>query len=312
MENSPVTTSERPTLPPLAFNSVPVLTTELLAQAYEVEPYQIRQNFKNNRDRFIEGKHYFSLAGEALKAFKNCVEIFDSVEIGKHAANLILWTERGCARHAKSLNTDRAWDMFELLEETFFAVVKSGQKQETVTDLPPSDQNIIQSLVKAIGDRYPEDEQRSVYMQVWMRFRNHFRIGSYKQLPPERMADAVAYLANLKINEKKKAIEPRNESHCPARTADDKYEAYIYDVEAFRAETAAKIETLLHRGLNFVDAKKLGAGGIIAFTPILLDWLQRIAGQPNPILRRNEPISRAIDYSPLYLIRHLEKVSLSR
>lgn len=46
------------------------------------------------------------------------------VQIGKRSASLTLWTERGAARHAKMLNSDRAWDVFELLEETFFRIVK--------------------------------------------------------------------------------------------------------------------------------------------------------------------------------------------
>lgn len=110
--------------PPLAYKGTPVLTTEMLAQAYEVTPKQIRQNFANNRDRFIEGKHFFSVSGQELKDFRLCVENFDS-QISTKVRVLILYTNRGCARHAKSLNTDRAWDMYELLEETFFAVVKT-------------------------------------------------------------------------------------------------------------------------------------------------------------------------------------------
>lgn len=116
-----------PSFPPLSYRETPVLTTEMLAQAYGVAPHQIRQNFKNNRERFIEGKHFFLLSGSDLKEFKNCVENFYSVQIGKRTASVTLYTDRGCARHAKSLNTDRAWDMYELLEETFFAVVKTEQ-----------------------------------------------------------------------------------------------------------------------------------------------------------------------------------------
>ena len=116
-----------PSFPPLSYLGTPVLTTEMLAQAYGVAPHQIRQNFKNNRERFIEGKHFFLLSGSDLKEFKNCVENFYSVQIGKRTASVTLYTDRGCARHAKSLNTDRAWDMYELLEETFFAVVKTEQ-----------------------------------------------------------------------------------------------------------------------------------------------------------------------------------------
>ena len=101
-------------------NGERVLTNEQMAQVYECDPHQIRQNFSNNADRFEEGKHFYKLEGEALKAFKNQVEILDSVGIGKRASSLILWTRRGAARHCKMLGTDRAWDMFDSLEEHYF------------------------------------------------------------------------------------------------------------------------------------------------------------------------------------------------
>ena len=123
MSQLSLVSSSAPSFPPLAYKGTPVLTTEMLAQAYEVTPKQIRQNFANNRERFIEGKHYFSLSGEELKGFRLCVENFDS-QISTKVRVLILYTDRGCARHAKSLNTDRAWDMYELLEETFFRVAR--------------------------------------------------------------------------------------------------------------------------------------------------------------------------------------------
>ena len=113
-------------LPQLAYKGIPVVTTETLAQAYEVEAKQIRQNFSNNKERFTEGKHFFSLSGNDLSMFRLCVENIDS-QISPKTRFLTLWTERGAARHAKMLNSDKAWDMYELLEETFFAVVKTEQ-----------------------------------------------------------------------------------------------------------------------------------------------------------------------------------------
>lgn len=86
----------------------------------------------------------------------------------------------------------------------------------------------------------------------------------------------------------------------------DKFEGYLEEVEAFRARTAADIDALLHKGLNLVEVGRLGPGAIIGFTPVLLDWLQKIAGQPSPIINPREPLERAVSYSPLYLIRHLE------
>ena len=89
-------------LPQLAYKGIPVVTTEKLAQAYEVQPHQIRQNFKNNKEHFVESKHFFSLSGNDLREFKNCVENFYSVQIDKRTPSLTLWTERGAARHAKN------------------------------------------------------------------------------------------------------------------------------------------------------------------------------------------------------------------
>ena len=51
-----------------------VLTTRQIAEAYEVKEIQIHQNFKNNRVRFVEGKHYISLTGDELKEVKKHLE----------------------------------------------------------------------------------------------------------------------------------------------------------------------------------------------------------------------------------------------
>ena len=103
---------------PVEYRAVRVLTTEQLAQAYECEPKQIKQNFNNNKEHFEEGKHYFKLDGEDLHDFKNKVENIDLV--GKNAKILYLWTRRGASRHSKMLGTDRAWEMFDALEESYF------------------------------------------------------------------------------------------------------------------------------------------------------------------------------------------------
>ena len=94
-----------------------VLTTEQLAQAYECDAKRISENFNRNADRFEEGKHYFKLEGDVLREFKresaNC-GIATNVNI------LYLWTRRGASRHSKMLGTDRAWEMFDQLEENYF------------------------------------------------------------------------------------------------------------------------------------------------------------------------------------------------
>ncbi|HEN3373622.1 TPA: ORF6N domain-containing protein [Yersinia enterocolitica] len=107
------------TLKPILHNQIPVITTELLAQLYRTEVINIQVNHTRNKGRFVEGKHYFKLEGAELKDFKN--RLTESKSVAKRARALILWTERGAARHAKMLETDQAWEVFEKLEDCYFS-----------------------------------------------------------------------------------------------------------------------------------------------------------------------------------------------
>ena len=116
-------------LVPVEWSSRRVLTTAQLADFYKCAVENIRDNFRKNKDRFVEGKHYFKLEGADLKAFRDYTENFRLVEgdyaetfplVGLRAPSIYLWTERGAARHAKMLSTDKAWDIFEELEDNYF------------------------------------------------------------------------------------------------------------------------------------------------------------------------------------------------
>lgn len=56
-----------------------VLTTEQLAELYVTTANVTKNNFANNKGKFISGKHYFLLEGQALKDFKDQVKDFDLV-----------------------------------------------------------------------------------------------------------------------------------------------------------------------------------------------------------------------------------------
>ncbi|ECC1243985.1 ORF6N domain-containing protein [Salmonella enterica subsp. enterica serovar Poona] len=108
--------------------NIPVITTELLAQLYGTEVIRIQQNHARNTERFIEGKHFFKLVGQELRELKHRLSLSESVKIARNVRSLILWTERGAARHAKMLETDQAWEVFERLEDCYFS-----QKQPATT-----------------------------------------------------------------------------------------------------------------------------------------------------------------------------------
>lgn len=104
----------------ITYQDMRVCTTQQLAQFYESDQENIQKNFERNTDRFEEGKHFIKIKGNELREFKNN-QPADSRLVAKHAAHLILWTERGAARHAKMLETNKAWDVFEQLEDSYFS-----------------------------------------------------------------------------------------------------------------------------------------------------------------------------------------------
>ncbi|NFQ84141.1 ORF6N domain-containing protein [Clostridium sporogenes] len=109
-------------LVPIEFKNERVITTELLAEIYETDINNIQANFKNHKGNFIKGKHYYLLQGEELKEFKNHLNNIQTPIVNKFTSSLYLWTERGANRHCKILDTDKAWEQFDNLEETYFRV----------------------------------------------------------------------------------------------------------------------------------------------------------------------------------------------
>ena len=109
------------TLKPVEYSAQRIVTTEQLAEFYECDRMQIIQNFNNNKTHFVEGKHYFKVEGEDLKILR--IENFD-LQISPMTRTLYLWTKKGAARHCKMLGTEKAWDVFELLEENYFNAKK--------------------------------------------------------------------------------------------------------------------------------------------------------------------------------------------
>ncbi len=104
-------------IPVIEYNNRLVVTTEQLARFYGCEPSNIKKNYNTNTSRFIVGKHFFKLEGDELK---NLRVTFSDLQISSMTRSLMLWTKQGAARHSKMLGTDRAWDMFDLLEENYF------------------------------------------------------------------------------------------------------------------------------------------------------------------------------------------------
>lgn len=113
------------------FNGVLVLTTQQLAEAYDTSTDTITRNFNRNKDRYAEGKHYIALEGDEKNRF---LDQGQNVRGLRNAKTLYLWTEKGAFLHAKSLNTDNAWEVYDRLVDDYF---RQKQKRVDYSQLSP-------------------------------------------------------------------------------------------------------------------------------------------------------------------------------
>lgn len=104
-------------------NGQRVLTTQQLAEAYGTDEKRISENFTRNQKRYVEGKHFILLQGDQLRQFKS---EYANCGIAPNINKLYLWTEKGAWLHAKSLNTDEAWEAYERLVDEYYNVKENA------------------------------------------------------------------------------------------------------------------------------------------------------------------------------------------
>lgn len=167
------------------FKSIPVITTEMMADFYGTESKNIQNNFLRNSKRFIEGRHFFKIIGQELKDFKNQPSLRGLVN--KRVSHLTLWTERGAARHAKMLDTDQAWDIFEQLEDCYF------RRQEILAKTHKSERT---ALHEAHALLVTKTKHLNVN-EAWKLIHQRFNVNHIEDIPYDAIPVAVEYVHHL-------------------------------------------------------------------------------------------------------------------
>lgn len=153
-----------------------ILTTAQLAEAYGTDNRRISENFQRNQERYKEGKHFFALGGDEKREFLNHTQIADG---SKNASVLYLWTEKGAWLHAKSLNTDEAWDAYELLVDDYYTVKETNlvMKPMSTEDMIILQAQSVKELKQRVDQTVErqdrtEDEVRQIRLvvdnEVWL------------------------------------------------------------------------------------------------------------------------------------------------
>ncbi|WP_111860017.1 ORF6N domain-containing protein [Acinetobacter sp. CFCC 10889] len=177
------------------FKSIPVVTNEMLANFYGTDASNIRKNYSNNKARFIEGKHFFKIVGQELKDFMTSLKTVTSdllvnnvhAQISSKTRVLTLWTERGAARHAKMLDTDQAWDIFEQLEDCYF------HRQEILAKTHKSERT-------ALHDAHTMLVAKTKHLSssdAWKLIHQRFNVDDIALIPYDAIPVAVEYVHHL-------------------------------------------------------------------------------------------------------------------
>ena len=179
-------------LPAIIFQNQPVVTTNTLASLYGVSAKSLRDNHRNNTDRFLIGKHFFRLEGAELKAFRHSTENFGAVKLANNVRCLTLWTARGSARHAKMLSTNTAWDVYEKMEDAYFCRTPAPNPQQPLLDAPSSveERRPLNALIHAWTTMVTGLD----YSGAWSQLHAHFGTKEAKELTTGQAKEACAWV----------------------------------------------------------------------------------------------------------------------
>lgn len=201
-----------------------VLTTAQLAEKYEADTERIVKNFNRNKERYTEGKHFVLLEGQELRDFRAKGQIDLSQNINK----LYLWTEKGAWLHAKSLNTDKAWEAYEMLVDEYYRIIEQPQmnnlelalqaalKHEQELKVIRSDVDYLkgsmridslqqqdirkaanQSVTHALGGKDSvayQEISKKVFSAFWNEFKQYFKVPRYGDIPKVKYDEALRFI----------------------------------------------------------------------------------------------------------------------
>jgi hypothetical protein len=214
----------------IEYRNIRVLTTQQIAEAYEADPDLISKNFNNNKDKYGEGKHFICLTGKELKEAKANGKIYG---LQQNANKFYLWTEKGAFLHAKSLNTDKAWeaysnlidgyykqkDVLEGLSQEMMAIISIDRKQVHmekrmdkleydvplyVSEAEEMSRRAKRKGVKVLGGKnsaaYQDNSIRQkVYCDIYRQLKHEFcseNAVSYKAMKRKYRTDALSFIDN--------------------------------------------------------------------------------------------------------------------
>jgi hypothetical protein len=103
------------TMPVLQYQNQRVVTLAMIDQVHQRPEGTAGRNFRANRHRFVEGKHFFTICSDEIR--RNNLE---GIPDKARRSDIVLVTEFGYLMLVKSFTDDLAWKVQEMLVDSYF------------------------------------------------------------------------------------------------------------------------------------------------------------------------------------------------
>lgn len=172
-----IISANRYILVPKELNGKRVVTFSDIDSVHQRASGTASRNFRENRDRFIQGEDYFVLRGDALREYKQTTNF-----VGRKINELHLITETGYLMLVKSFTDDLAWTVQRELVNNYFRIreektIQENSNRRKVADIPQNKnfQKYIQMIRKKMSalevmldcvNRYLDPNEIDAYMKT--------------------------------------------------------------------------------------------------------------------------------------------------
>lgn len=218
------------------WNGKRVVTLEDIDMVHERMSGTAKKNFQNNREYFLSDIDYFEVTRKELreKFSPNSEPLRGNPKIKSY-----LFTESGYLLLVKSFTDNLAWKVQRDLVNTYFKfqevvqnfeptenglILSNGQFSDALDTLTTC-ASIFQNMVEYSTINYKQQQEllqtarkcvnqllggahsveykewsRTYFKNLWLNFADHFNCGTYKDLNPLYMDNAIEYLQNWYYN----------------------------------------------------------------------------------------------------------------
>lgn len=107
-------------LRPIELNGERVVTLAMIDKVHGRPDGTARRNFNANKERLVLDKHYARMSADEFRSR------FPGQVSGRATEDVTLMTERGYLKLVKSFNDDLAWDVQDMLVDSYFVKANAG------------------------------------------------------------------------------------------------------------------------------------------------------------------------------------------